>query len=418
MSDLLKCDSNVKVNNLIPCEEVVESSDKLDINDDKRNDSQKLLNKTFICSVKDCGKEYRKKFSFKRHLTRRHSDKTLRCDHSECNYMTADKDYMKQHQIIHSDERPFICFTDGCEKRFKSKSYLRKHQNTHISHLLLCTEEGCHQICKNKIYLKQHIEDKHSSTPKSFVCRACGKCFESRGKRQYHQRVHQKTIICQIEDCNQTFISRYFYRRHVWRCHSGKEFRCDNVTEKKEKQQYNCKFNGCNDAFKSRDKYEVHLRTSHKNDTFSCSHPNCNFITHDKQNLKSHLKTHLDERPFVCDIYGCGKAFKARAGLKKHRSRHFHRLMVCPYYECYMIFVGHKMLKQHIDKIHLQITRRYSCEWPECEFTTDNPSTYYYHRGGHIDQRFTCTHNQCGKSFKSKNYLRVHTRRHRQNENL
>ena len=67
------------------------------ITEDNSNDSYKLLDKTFLCGVNNCGKEYRSKYLYERHFRTIHSEKTLRCDHLGCDYMTGVKDYLRNH---------------------------------------------------------------------------------------------------------------------------------------------------------------------------------------------------------------------------------------------------------------------------------------------------------------------------------
>ena len=169
---------------------------------------------------------------YKKHLRGGHLEKTLlRCDHLGCDYVTTDIKLMKSHVILHSDERPFTCSKEGCGKTFKRKSYLIVHRISHTSKLIHCTREGCEQIFKAEIYLKRHINYKHPSVSKSYVCIACGKYYDTMGKRQHHQRVvHRKIdqlIVCHVNKCNREFQSRYCYRKHTQICHSGQQVRCD-----------------------------------------------------------------------------------------------------------------------------------------------------------------------------------------------
>ena len=207
---------------------------------DNRNDSYELLEQIFFCIVNNCGKEFRYKYLYKRHLRRFHSHESLLCDHWGCDYVTADETDLKYHQIVHSDERPFTCYTDGCGKTFKTKNCLESHQKRHKKELLKCTLERCEQTFTGKRSLKRHITDIHPSVPKSYLCRACDQSFYTLGKRMYHQKqVHQtldKPIICGINNCNQEFTSQYYYRDHIRRCHSGQEYQsdqsgCDYVTK-------------------------------------------------------------------------------------------------------------------------------------------------------------------------------------------
>ena len=188
-------------------EEISECSTNTDITDDNGNNIQLILDKTFICRIKDCGQEYSNKYVYKRHLRERHSEETLRCDYLGCDYVTSDKRYLRQHLIVHIDYWPFICLIDGCEKKFKRKSELEIHRTSHSWQRFRCTREGCQQTFKAVEYLKRHIDEIHPTTPKSFVCSDCGNCFGTRSKRQYHQRVVHRTVDQPIKysigNCNQ-----------------------------------------------------------------------------------------------------------------------------------------------------------------------------------------------------------------------
>ena len=229
MSNKSKSNSSENLNIqmiIIADEKVDEYSNNLDI-----AEQQPKSQKTFICSVNNCGKEYRSEYDYKRHWRRTHSDKTVRCAHSGCNYVTADKGYLKRHLHKHFEDRPFTCSTDGCGKTFKTKNYLRIHKRIHNSKLIKCTFEECEQRFTTKRYLNLHINNIHSSKPKPFVCKDCGKDFETKTKRIRHQTVNhdmsEEHVVCQVNDCNKEFSCLDYYRDHLRRCHFGQEFCCD-----------------------------------------------------------------------------------------------------------------------------------------------------------------------------------------------
>ena len=417
-----------------PCEEVNEGSTDSDSDGNNRKDSQQLSDNTFICSVNDCGKEFRRKLYLNRHVRRCHSEKTLRCHHSECGFVTADKGCLKQHLITHSDERLFTCETDGCGKEFKTKGQLIKHQITHRSKLFQSTREGCEQTFKAERYLKQHINNIHLSSLKSFVCSDCGKGFDTNGERRYHQRVvHPKgdqPIICQIENCNQQFKSMYFYKLHHRKCHSDHEYRCDHsgcnyVTKRRNLLNFHmrkhsqsrpliCGVYGCVKAFKVKAQLTNHKKI-HSSERFRCTEDGCRQVFKYIKNLDKHIDSvHSTKykRSFFCDTFGCGMSFKRKLALQRHKRTHYKTILVCHYDNCNMIFNDKKMLKYHVDKIHLHLTVEYSCEWPECNYTTDKYHLYYYHKAVHIGDRFECTHSECEETFDTKDEMNIHEKTH------
>ena len=410
-----------------------------------------LLEKTFVCAVNNCGKEYRYKYSYERHLRRGHSDKNFCCDYLRCDYKTADKEYLKRHSFIHTNARPFTCSTKGCGKTYKRKSELNRHQIRHKTKIIQCIREGCDETFNDNKCLKRHIDDKHSLTQKPYKCKTCDQSFDTIRKRGYHQRqVHQtlyKPIKCRINNCNKEFKNSLHSNRELRCDHSG----CDYVTNKKElirmhslihsdspsvvcgidgcvkafkvrlylmrhrnthtikrfactesgcrkvfkvkeyldqhldsvHSEISCKYEDCKYVCRSKKKYTLHLLRSHGVGPLSCTQPDCDFTTNRKGCLRNHLTKHSNERPFVCDIRDCGKTFKRILLLKSHKRTHYQTLRICHYEGCHMTFNDIKLLKQHINKIHLQITRRYSCEWPECNYTTDKHQSYNNHKRVH-----------------------------------
>ena len=311
MSDKSKLNSGVKSSKQI-ADKVNHCSTICYISGNKRKHSRQRSESLFVCKVKRCGKEFRTKRYYKEHWNRIHSDSVLRCADPECDYVTKCKAYLRQHVIVHSDYRPFICNTDGCGKTFKRRYYLTKHQRSHTSKLFVCTQKACEETFTAKLYLKRHINEIHSSTPKSYKCRTCGKGFVTKGKRVYHQRtVHQKLVytrICVIDDCNKEFNSRYFFKDHIRTYHSGQENRCHVL--------------------------------------------GCGFVTANKYLMNQHLKTHSKSRPFVCGIGGCVKAFNRSKCLNKHKKTHSSQRFACNALECKKIFKTKAGFNRHMKLVH------------------------------------------------------------------
>ena len=68
------------------------------------------------------------------------------------------------------------------------------------------------------------------------------------------------------------------------------------------------------------------MRACHGVGPVTCAH--CGYTTDSKKNIKNHLKKHWNERRFVCDIDGCGKAYKFKTNLTKHKVTHDETLIV------------------------------------------------------------------------------------------
>lgn len=53
---------------------------------------------------------------------------------------------------------------------------------------------------------------------------------------------------------------------------------------------------------------------------FVCKHCDKRFKRH--EHLKRHMKIHTDDRPFCCDIEGCGRKFSRSDNFRAHRRTH------------------------------------------------------------------------------------------------
>ena len=57
--------------------------------------------------------------------------------------------------------------------------------------------------------------------------------------------------------------------------------------------------------------------TKHKGVRHNCDYDGCSFYADTKKQLKEHRKKHSDDHQHICTQ--CGKGFKYRSGLKRHR---------------------------------------------------------------------------------------------------
>ena len=78
-------------------------------------------------------------------------------------------------------------------------------------------------------------------------------------------------------------------------------------------------------------------------------------------------KVHTGERPFVCKVEGCGKAFYSSGDLKSHEKTHSGlKPFECP--TCGKALSSRNALKVHIKALHT-LERPFKCEVPNCGMT-------------------------------------------------
>lgn len=88
--------------------------------------------KTFTCTVPECKKLFKTKFSLSRHLLTHTQDKKHECQ--ECNKKFTLLQHLTEHMNTHTNQRPFVCGVDGCLRRFTQSGKLSLHRRTHPSY--------------------------------------------------------------------------------------------------------------------------------------------------------------------------------------------------------------------------------------------------------------------------------------------
>lgn len=145
-----------------------------------------------------------------------------------------------------------------------------------------------------------------------------------------------------------------------------------------------------------------------EDDEFNCSKCNISYKTKsafEKHNLTKHGP---DAVRFMCAI--CGKEFKERQVLKNHEKIHLPDELKlkhpCTY--CAKKFVNSHCLKIHIARVHEKVAL-HTCEL--CGKGCITKSDLKWHMDKHVEERnFECE--ICHLKFKSTNSLRIHKRRH------
>lgn len=151
--------------------------------------------------------------------------------------------------------------------------------------------------------------------------------------RQPHTK-NSRTFQCR--HCNETFINRSHYNRHVLTLRNGKPFFCricisgfdyrgDLIQHKRQnrdckspprEKRFLCTF--CGKYFEKRDSLTHHTRVHTKERPFHCD--KCHRTFANKGTLRDHMNSHLGLKPYVCAVKNCGKAFRLACTLKQHKT--------------------------------------------------------------------------------------------------
>ena len=108
---------------------------------------------------------------------------------------------------------------------------------------------------------------------------------------------------------------------------------------------------GCGRSFKHATQKAIHVRKAHTGERpFVCSHEGCGRAFHSSGDLKSHERTHSGAREHICGT--CGKALSSRNALKVHeRALHtLDRPFKCEVPGCGMTYMTRLDLDRHANK--------------------------------------------------------------------
>ncbi|KAH8353708.1 hypothetical protein KR084_012845 [Drosophila pseudotakahashii] len=185
-----------------------------------------------------CGKVYRNRASYEKHLERvcRRIERRVKVDKTTttcdlCNKTLSSATALKLHKEgIHQNVKPYIC--DNCGKQLKTITALNEHKLVHTDiRPFECTV--CKAGFKNRARLKAHYQI-HAEP--SFVCNICGKKLQTRRTWNMHKVVHSEERRLKCDVCGALFKRSKTLKTHLlshtglrpYVCnYCGKSFACN-----------------------------------------------------------------------------------------------------------------------------------------------------------------------------------------------
>lgn len=280
-----------------------------------------------------CHKQFRNEKSRNRH-EKRHFEANFQCE--ICSKTFFHDNILKKHMKIHDPNRtkPYICCK--CGQRYYTKHGLNDHvQRTHGSaedeEVFVCPE--CGKTDTRHINHLKHME--RHATSKPLLCNMCIRCFSSQEVLDHHiQEDHMVKARHACHICPARFRHLSTLTNHI-EMHEVKFFQCcichhlfatsDHLNQHKKKHQTsarrlykkNCPL--CNQVFRSREGFNIHMRTHDAEKQLKCSY--CSYRTSHLTMLWNHLgKYHHQELPFSCK--DCSQTFASHQKLTIHRFEH------------------------------------------------------------------------------------------------
>ena len=281
-----------------------------------------------------------------------------------------------------SKNTEYVCRYSNCGQRFDSKQDLKKHRIMHKIRTkkkrekkFICDYPGCNAAFEGSTRLKAHKVLRHTEE-RPFECQTCGKTFATNPLLKGHMKnthtVFDEPVVCGIDDCIKRFKNDVYLKSHQKACHL--------------------------------------LR-------YVCDHPNCDYKTGKKDQLKRHnILNHTEDFPLIkCQYEGCDKAFKLQEHYRHHLKTHSTTLLIRPHEGCGKTYYIEDSLKKHIKIVHSDIW--YSCEWPGCDYKTKRKSSLRGHIASHGVEHIACVWPQCDKMFKTITNMKQHLLTHKQEKN-
>lgn len=152
-----------------------------------------------------------------------------------------------------------------------------------------------------------------------------------------------------------------------------------------------------------------------KDKPFVCDIPGCRKAFIKNKTLELHLRTHTDERPFKCPETGCGQMYTRSWHLRRHQSKAHSikekHLWPCEYTSCGKNYHCRDALKKHVAIIHLEHGGRHFCRVCDLSFSKHQRlRIHMYQHTGVLP--YSCAHLGCGRSFLLPSKLRAHEKVH------
>ncbi|XP_027514816.1 PR domain zinc finger protein 5 isoform X2 [Corapipo altera] len=231
------------------------------------------------------------------------------------------------------------------------------------------------------------------------ACPHCESSFASQEILAEHlQTLHQKPSEekeFKCRNCGKKFPVKQALQRHVLQC-------TENISPGDSSRSFQCSV--CNTAFSSESSYEQHKEACRGDARFICKAESCGKRFKSKDALKKHkenVHSGNSRKKLMCSV--CNKKCSSATNLQEHRK--VHEIFECQ--ECDKKFISANQLKRHM--ITHSEKRPYTCE--VCNKSFKRLDQVTAHKIIHSeDKPYKCK--LCGKGFAHRNVYKNHKKTH------
>ena len=268
----------------------------------------------------------------------------------------------------------------------------------------------CPVLSKDKYSFERHLmTHRDVMGPMDYVCDKCGQSFPSESYLRNHELQHTQYIPCDVENCDQTFPTKYAYKDHLLFYHKI----VDRYVEKKKSEVVKKEAihicHHCSQAFTSTTGLKLHLKHHEKSDVPHLC-PKCGEKFETAEALRTHKIIHRYDSDMndmvVCNE--CGIEVK-KCSMSKHiQNMHQPLTVPCPF--CDKMFRNKYKMKDHIKRNHVDDSMKsFKCNICPKAFT--NAASLETHVNAHNGLKpYSCPH--CpNMHYQNKSNLRAHMRK-------
>jgi uncharacterized Zn-finger protein len=175
---------------------------------------------------------------------------------------------------------------------------------------------------------------------------------------------------------------------------------------------YACQVEGCGKAFSRPDHFANHARTHTGEKPYVCQVEGCAKAFSQEGNLATHARTHTGEKPYACLVEACNKAFSMSQHLTTHARTHTgEKPYACLVQGCGKAFSLSGNLATHA-RTHTG-EKPYACQVEGCGKAFSVSCSLATHGRTHTGEKpFACQVEGCGYTCTQPQHLATHARTH------
>ena len=262
----------------------------------------------------------------------------------ECCVNISAANFKRHRRLIHSREKSAICLVPGCGKNFYHNRYLDDHlRSAHRYDNLQCAEKypiipDVRLESGSKVKVEDCFREKVPGTMNPrFKCDECDLVFAAGSLMQHKKAAHrgEKSAICLEAGCDKRYRYKTQLKDHMRAVHNYEKLECPRCGAKFSSRSghtdhlarclgpksghLSCMFPSCREKFTSVKHLKLHFKEGHCSNTeFACDVQGCSKTYDRKYRLERHKeKVHTEVRQYGINYYMILHSGEIRCGVPR-----------------------------------------------------------------------------------------------------